>query len=111
MSGPGLSDPDQVSRPVRGYAKRVYNADPRYFLAGMDRLTPDQARKIHDALGPATGYLWRLVERMCETDGRLRDPELYRLVTAARNAMHALTVELHYQAVGHRVGRPPADGT
>jgi hypothetical protein len=77
----------------------------------MDRLTTDQARKIHDALGPATGYLWRLVERMCKTDLRLRDPELYRLVTAARNAMHALTVELHYQSVGHGVGRPPTDGT
>jgi hypothetical protein len=47
----------------------------------MDRLTPDQARKVHDPLGPATGYLWRLVNRMCETDLRVRDPELYRLVT------------------------------
>jgi hypothetical protein len=77
----------------------------------MDRLTPDQARKIHDALAPTLGYLWGLVDRMCETDLRLHDPELYRVVTAARDAMHALTVELHYQAVGHRVGRPPADGT
>jgi hypothetical protein len=43
---------------------RVYiSAAPRYPV-GMDRLTTDQARKIHGALGPATGYLWRLVERM-----------------------------------------------
>jgi hypothetical protein len=77
----------------------------------MDRLTPSQARKIHAALGPATGYLWRLVERMCETDLRLRDPELYRRVVAARDAMHSLTVELHYQSVGHGAAPPPTDGT
>jgi hypothetical protein len=72
----------------------------------MDRLTTDQARKIHDTLAPTVGYLWRLVDRMCATDLRLRDPELYRLVAAALDAMHALTVELHYQSVGHGVGRP-----
>jgi hypothetical protein len=44
---------------------------------------------------------------MCETDLRLHDPELYRRVVAARDAMRALTVELHYQSVGHGVGRPP----
>jgi hypothetical protein len=31
-----------------------------------------------------------------------------QLVTAARDAMHALAVELHYPSVGHGVGRPPA---
>jgi hypothetical protein len=77
----------------------------------MDRLTPDQARKIHDALGPATGYLWRLVERMNRTGLDVRDPDLYRRVTTALDAMHSLTVELHYQSVGHGVGRPPTDGT
>jgi hypothetical protein len=74
----------------------------------MDRLTTDQARKVHDSLAPTVGYLWRLVERNCETDLRLRDPELYRLLVTAQNAMHSLTVELHYQSVGHGVGRPPA---
>ena len=62
---------------------------------------------MHDALGPATGYLWRLVERMCETDLRLRNPELHRRVVAARAAMHSLSVDLHDQSCGHGVGRPP----
>jgi hypothetical protein len=92
-------------RPFRQSA--VYNSRRPQYLVGMDRLNPEQARKIHEALGPATGYLWRLVERMCESDLRLRDPELYRLVTAARDAMLALTVELHYQSCKSGVGRPP----
>jgi hypothetical protein len=29
-------------------------------------------------------------------------------VTAAGDAMHSQTVELHYQSVGHGVGRPAA---
>jgi hypothetical protein len=73
----------------------AFRGPPRY-LAGMDRLTPDQARKIHDALGPATGYLWRLLDRLYQVGLDVRDPELTRLVAAARDAMHSLTVELHY---------------
>jgi len=76
----------------------------------MDRLTPDQARKIHDAIGPTLGYLARLLKRMDQTNLRLRDPNLYRLVRAAEDALHSLTVELHYQSCGHGVGRPPTDG-
>jgi hypothetical protein len=40
----------------------------------MDRLTPDQARKVHDALGPTTGYLARLRERMERADLSLGGP-------------------------------------
>ena len=39
----------------------------------------------------------------------VRDPSLYRLATVALDAMHSLTVELHYQSVGHGVGRPPTE--
>ena len=74
----------------------------------MDRLTTEQAGTIRGALGPATGYLWRLLERMDRTNLRLRDPRLYELVTAARDAMHALGVELHYENCGHGVGWPLA---
>ena len=77
----------------------------------MDHLSPDQAGTIGKALGPAHGYLFRLVGRMDRTNLRLRDPKLYRLVRAAEDAMHSLTVELHYQNCGHGVGRPPAGGT
>jgi hypothetical protein len=46
----------------------------------MGRLTPDQAQKIHDAIGPALGYLARLVERTDRPALRHGDPKLYRLV-------------------------------
>jgi hypothetical protein len=72
----------------------------------MDRLTTEQAAQVRDARGPATDYLWRLLERMDKTNLRLGDPKLYRLVTAARDAMHALGVELHYQSCGYGAGRP-----
>src|SRR3954451_2808603 len=76
-----------------------------------DRLTPDQARKVHDALGPATGYLWRLLDRLYKVGLDVPEPELTQLVAAARDAMHALTVELHYQSCkgGVETDRP-ADG-
>ncbi len=75
----------------------------------MDKLTTDQAGKIHDAIGPTLGYLARLVERMDRTNLRHGDPKLYALVRAAEDSMHALSVELHYQSCGPGVGRPPTD--
>jgi hypothetical protein len=72
----------------------------------MDRLTPGQAAKVRDALGPATSYLWRLVDRLVKVGVDVRDPKLTRLATAAGDAMHGLGVELHYQGGGHGVGRP-----
>ena len=80
-------------------------------MAGIDRLTPDQARKVHDALQPATGYLWRMLGRMDSTNLRLADPKLYCLIVAARDAMHALTVELHHQSCVRRLSADrPAPG-
>jgi len=38
----------------------------------------------------------------------VRDPKLGRLIWAARDALHAMSIELHYQGCGHGVGRPPA---
>jgi hypothetical protein len=81
---------------------------PRY-LVGMDRLTTDQAAKINEALGPATGYLWRLVDRLVQVGLDNRDQKLMKLANAARDAMRALGVELHYQSCGHWVGRPPTE--
>jgi hypothetical protein len=75
----------------------------------MDRLTPDQAAKVREALGPARRYLDRLIERMDHTPIRNGDPNLYRLVRKAEDALHSLWVELHYQGCGHGVGRPPTD--
>jgi len=73
----------------------------------MDRLTTDQAAKIKEALGPATGYLWRLVDRLVTVGIDVRDPRLMKLATEAWEAMHALGVELHYPSCGHGVGRQP----
>ena len=71
----------------------------------MERLTPDQAGKLVNAVRPMGHYLFRLVERMNVTGLRQRDPTLYRLVREAEVAIHRLWVELHYQSCGHGVGR------
>ena len=42
----------------------------------MDKLTPDQARAVCEAVRPMGGYLWRLVERMERTNLSRRDPKL-----------------------------------
>jgi hypothetical protein len=99
----------RIGGPVNAGRTHSFSDPPRY-LALMDRLIPDQARKIKEAVGPTLGYFARLVERMDRTDLRHHDPNLYRLVTAARDAMHALGVELHYQSCGHGVGRPATRG-
>jgi hypothetical protein len=57
---------------------------------------------------PASGYLWRLLDRLRQVGLDVRDPELTRLVAAARDATHSLSVELHYQSCKSGVGRPPA---
>jgi hypothetical protein len=74
----------------------------------MDRLIPEQARKIKEALGPPTGYQWRVVDRLVKVGLDTRDPKLTRLATKACVAMHALEVELRYQSCGRGVRRPPA---
>jgi hypothetical protein len=66
----------------------------------MDRLTPEQARAVCEAVRPMGGYLWRLAERMDQTNLRVRDRNPYRLVTAANDVLHALWVELHDRSVG-----------
>jgi hypothetical protein len=70
----------------------------------MDRLTPDQAEKLVNVVRPMGHYLFRLVERMDETGLRQRDPNLYRLVPAAEDAIHCLWVELHYRICGQGSG-------
>jgi hypothetical protein len=84
-------------------------ADGRQYVVGMDRLTPEHARQVHDAIGPTRGYLARLIPRMEHVGLRGGDPKLYALVRAAEDAMHSLCVELHYQSCGHGVGRPPSE--
>ena len=77
----------------------------------MDRLTPDQAAKVRDGVATSRRYLVCLVDRMDQSPIRNGDPKLYRLVRAAEDAMHSLSVELHYQSCVHGVGRPPTPDT
>ena len=85
----------------------TFAGHPRY-VAGMDRLTPEQVRKVHDAIGPAVGYLWRLVGRLVQVGLDTRDPRLMRLAREARDALHAPSGELHYPSCARGVGRAPA---
>ena len=66
-------------------------------LIRMDstRIKPWQAKLMHATLRPALGYLYRLREHM-ERRGFPPYDKLLKLTIAAYNAIHSLTVELHY---------------
>src|SRR5262245_10904969 len=72
----------------------------------MDRLEPRHAEILNTVLRPCTGYLFRLRQRMLQV-GFTRDQPLYRLVSDAYDAMHALCAHLHYVSCGSGTGRAP----
>jgi hypothetical protein len=67
-----------------------------------------QAKRISEALFPATNYLIRLRQRM-EKRGFPHDDPLYREVCAAYDAIHRLGMSMHYLSCDG-VGRPSSDG-
>jgi hypothetical protein len=67
-------------------------------------LTNAQAAAIVGRLRPTLGYLNRLERRM-ETCGFPPDDRLLVLVREARDAMHGLTVAMHYTGCCGQVGR------
>ena len=71
-----------------------------------DQLKPWQAKVMCAALGPTVGYLHRLRHRM---EKRWFPPtdRLLCLTTAVYEALHALTIELHYMSCGGGVYRKP----
>ena len=69
------------------------------------QITTDQAAKIKDAIGPAFGYLSRLVQRM-ERRGFPPDDQLFKLATAAHDRMQHLWITLHYMSIKEGVWRP-----
>lgn len=77
----------------------------------MDRETikKSQAAVISKALFPGMNYLYRLRERMQKV-GFPHEDKLYLLVCKAYEAMHHLSVEVHYLSCDG-VGRatPPED--
>jgi len=72
-------------------------------MQGED-LTRDQARALKNKLQPMLSYFGRLKERM-RRRGFLADDRLLAAVCRAEDAIHALSVEVHYLACGDRVGR------
>jgi hypothetical protein len=75
-----------------------------------DRLKPWQAKVLCAALRPALGYLYRLRARMEKRRFAPQD-QLFRLTVIAYEALHALTIELHYMSCGSGVYRkPPPSG-
>ncbi len=69
-----------------------------------DKLTTAQARLLSQALFPHVNYLFRLKTRMERAGFPPRDP-LYVLVCDAYDAMHRLSVEIHYLSCEGGVGR------
>lgn len=64
-----------------------------------------QAAKIHQALRPTVGYLYRLRERMQQVGFLPGDP-LFERVCRAHEALQALFVEVHYLS-SDGAWRPP----
>jgi hypothetical protein len=62
-------------------------------------LTREQAHALKNKLQPMLGYLGRLKHRMMRRGFLTGDP-LLDAVVRAENAMHALSVEVHYLCVG-----------
>lgn len=72
------------------------------------RLQPWQARRLYRAIHPCLGYLYRLGRRMEKVGITPSDP-LLKLVRRAYDAMHALSIELHYRSCDGGTGRPTTD--
>jgi hypothetical protein len=60
-------------------------------------LTRDQLDRLSKQIGPMLGYLHRLQGRM-DNVGFVPSDGLYRLVAEAFDAVHALSIQLHYMA-------------
>jgi hypothetical protein len=60
-------------------------------------LSRDQLDRLNETIRPMFGYLHRLQGRM-DTAGFVPSDKLYRLVSEAFNAMHSLSIELHYRS-------------
>jgi hypothetical protein len=69
----------------------------------MARLTREQAAQLRDRVREALGFLSRFLNRL-ELRGFDTTGPLYRNVLAARNAMQALYMDLHYKACDSGVG-------
>jgi hypothetical protein len=69
----------------------------------MDRLTPDQARVLRDAVRSRANYFHRVRVRMYRIGIHKTEP-LYELFGLAEEAVQRLAAELHNRSLGP--GRP-----
>jgi hypothetical protein len=63
----------------------------------LSELTQEQARAVAERLVPTLGYLTRLTNRMQQRGWKADDPA-YLAEWRARDALHELTVRMHYQS-------------
>jgi hypothetical protein len=71
-------------------------------------LTPEQCKIIGDRLRPILRYLHALRNRV-QQQAFPQDDKVRRLVEAAHDNVHHLSVELHYLGIRSGVGRPSRD--
>jgi hypothetical protein len=71
-------------------------------------LTTRQAAEFSRRIGPVLRFLY-LCRRRLDAAGYDPTCDFYRDVSQAYRAIHALSVELHYQSIRQGVGRPPKD--
>jgi hypothetical protein len=69
-----------------------------------NNIRKDQAATLCRGIHPGLRYLARLRSRM-EQAGFLPDDPLFRLVSKAYDAVHALSVHMHYRSCKSGVGR------
>jgi hypothetical protein len=74
----------------------------------LSYFTPKQAQELSARLVPALGYLTRLTNRMQQRGWKSDDPA-YVAAWQARDALHELTVRLHYQRQGNPGCSKPAE--
>ena len=72
------------------------------------RLTTTQARELGDRVRPMLVFLLHLKDRMLRA-GFPPDGELYRVASKAHDAVHHLSVVLHYESCKSGVGLKPKD--
>ena len=72
------------------------------------QFTTEQAAAFRDKVRPMLRFLL-FCKRQRDIRGVDPNGSLYRLANKAYDAIHALHIELHYQACGHGVGRSSSE--
>jgi hypothetical protein len=103
--GPGRKhgDSSRGRRPLAKTTPLLSFPAPSQFQHDMN-LTREQAAAVAKSIGPMLGYLVHVRQRMDKVGFLLTDP-LYQCEWKAEDAIHHLSVELHYRSCEYGVGR------